>query len=269
VKHKSPELAFALRLAAAAAGEILPRFQLSSVETKADGSVVTDADRRAEAAMRALIRVTYPSHAILGEEEGKTAGDEKHEWVLDPIDGTASFVLGVPKFGTLVALLEDGLPRLGVVHLPFTSETLYAECGAGCWYTCGGHEPEPVRVDQSAARLETALISVGGVERSEIRCGKLPPQFRLTGLLRQAKRVQFVGDCIQHMLVARGRLHAALDTVMSPWDSAALVPCIQEAGGIVSTASGVTENVTFGGSLLTSANPVLHEAILRLLNARA
>jgi histidinol-phosphatase len=267
VKPKSPELAFALRLGAAAADQILPRFPLCPVETKADGSVVTEADRHAEAAMRALIRANYPLHAILGEEEGETAGNEEHQWVLDPIDGTASFALGIPKFGTLVALLEHGLPRVGVVHLPFTSETLYAERGAGCWYTRDDDEPEPVRVDASAATLETASISVAGVERSEIRPGELPPQYQLTGLLSQAKRVAFVGDCIQHMLVARGRIHAALDTVMSPWDSAALVPCIQEAGGVVSTASGVTENVTFGGSLLTSGNVALHEAILRSLNA--
>lgn len=267
MKSFSSDLSFALELVAAASREIIPQFHSAVVEAKADGTVVTAADRRAEAAMRALIQKTYPSYGILGEEQGETAGIEEYQWVLDPIDGTASFALGIPKFGTLVALLDRGHPRIGVVHLPFTSETLFAESGEGCWYTRNRSEPERVLVNRLPTSLDVASVSVGGVENTEIRPGKRSRNYRLSRLLRRANRVHFVGDCVQHMLVARGRLDAALDTVMSPWDSAALVPCIEEAGGIVSTADGNTEGITFGGSLLTSSNAALHESILRLINA--
>lgn len=266
MKSYSPELSFALELVATASREILSRFPPAVAQSKRDGTLVTDADLRAEAAMCAAIQEAYPLHGILGEEQGETVGNGEQQWVLDPIDGTSSFVLGIPTFGTLVALLDRGHPRLGVVHLPFTSETLFAECGEGCWYARNGREPEPVHVDSGATTLRIASISVSGVDDSDIRPGKRP-QYRLSALLHEANCVHFIGDCIQHMLVARGRIHAALDTFMSPWDSAALVPCIQEAGGIVSTAGGVTENVTFGASLLTSSNEALHKAIVRLLNS--
>jgi histidinol-phosphatase len=266
MKNKSPLLSFALTLATAARDEILPRFQSTTVDAKADGSEVTEADRYAEAMMCALIREKYPSHGILGEEEGKTNGIENYQWVLDPIDGTTWFVLGIPRFGTLVALLEGRKPRLGVIHLPVTAETLYAECGKGCWYTRKGREPERVRVDSGTMALETAFVSVSGIDNSDICPGDQTKQYRLSQLIRQANRVEFVGDCIQHMLVARGYLHAALDTVMYPWDSAAIVPCIQEAGGIVSTMDGYKDDVVFGGSLLTCCSPPLHETILSLPN---
>ena len=267
VVHGSPELSFALRLAGAAEEEILARFGSARVSTKEDGSEVTVADRCAEATMRALIRETYPSHGVLGEEEGQTRGTENYQWVLDPIDGTACYSLGIPKFGTLVALLEGPVPRLGVVHLPFTAETLYAERAKGCWYVRRGQKPKRVHVDTTVARLDAAYVSLSGLEHSEIAAAKWPQRFRLGPLICAANRVEFIGDCIQHMLVARGRLHAALDAVMHPWDSAAIVPCIQEAGGVVSTMDGRTDDIAFGGSLLSSCSLPLHNRILELLNA--
>src|SRR5205823_2775455 len=128
----SAELSFAIDLAYAASREILARFPPTAVETKPDGTPLTQADRSAEAVMRKMIRAAYPAHGILGEEEGEILGDGEHQWLLDPLDGTSSFALGLPNFGTLAALLKRGYPLLGVVHLPVTSETLFAERGAGC-----------------------------------------------------------------------------------------------------------------------------------------
>ncbi|MEM9664622.1 MAG: inositol monophosphatase family protein [Bacteroidota bacterium] len=258
-------LSFAHRLAEVASAEIQPRFQQVATEHKADGSEVTEADRAAEMAMRALIEAEYPDHGIIGEEAEAVTG-ARYTWVLDPIDGTAWFSLGIPKFGTLVALLDNGESILGVVHLPITAETLHAERGEGCWYTRGEQPPQRVQVDTSVRRVADAYISAAGVKHTEIRPDRRGVQLRLGPISRVAGRLRFVGDCVQHMLVARGVLHAALDPVMSPWDIAALVPCLLEAGGTVSTIDGRTTDLVFGGSLLSACHPALHEEILGLVN---
>ena len=134
---RSEYLHFALRLAQEAAKEILPRFDACDVSRREDGSVVTEADWAAETTMRVYIEERYPNHQILCEEGGASGGGGSKQWVLDPIDGTASFARGRPEFGTLVGLLTGGRPQLGVVHLPVTEETLFAEVGAGCWYRRG------------------------------------------------------------------------------------------------------------------------------------
>lgn len=264
----SPFLTFALELAKVAASEALKRFYSHTVSSKDDGSLVTDADRLAERKMRGLIIERYASHGILGEEEGELKGSDDYQWVLDPIDGTASFVLGIPKFGTLIALLEQGNPRLGVIHLPVTQETLYAEVGMGCWYVRGDTNPILTRVNRSVTPLKDATISLSGVDCSELRKGMSKQNCLLGGLIRDVGCIEFVGDCVQHMLVAKGNLHVALDSVMQPWDSAAIIPCIREAGGVVSTLQGEYENVVFGGSLLSSCDSQLHEEVLGMINGR-
>ena len=266
MRNQSPFLRFALRLAHIATQEILPRFQVVSVETKGNGSEVTEADRRAERVMRDLISLEYPSHSVLGEEAGEQQTDSRYQWILDPIDGTLWFTLGVPKFGTLIALLEEGRPILGVVHLPITDETLFAELGEGCWYRRPGLAVSRVSVASNVDRVADAFLSAAGVHNSEISPQPGPGPFRLTEIIRQAKKFRFVGDCVQHMLVARGMLHAALDPIMEPWDIAALVPCLLEAGGCVSTMEGNADEVVFGRSLLTSCSPRLHDTLLEMLN---
>ena len=266
MQNPSPFLAFALQLVHEAAAEILPRFRVTSVETKEDGSEVTEADRRAEAVMRDRIQLRYPTHGVLGEEGGETKTGAEYLWVLDPIDGTMWFTLGVPKFGTLVALLQDRQPILGVVHLPATRETLYAESGKGCWYRGHDEVDRRVSVDRGIERIEDAFISSAGVHHSEISPRSGPGPFQLTEIIRNAKKFRFVGDCVQHVLVARGMLHAALDPRMQPWDSAAIVPCLREAGATVSTMEGEADDVVFGESLICSCSPKLHRALIQKLN---
>jgi len=258
-------LAFALDLARAAEGAILPRYRTARVSLKSDGTEVTDADREAEALMRRLIGERFPAHAILGEEFGPSGElGAAYCWVLDPIDGTASFTLGLPLFGTLVALLEAGEPVLGVIHLPAMGETVYAARGQGCWFRAGA-EP-PVRVHAAApVPLAEAVVSSTGPHSSDIQWqpGQIP--YRLSALIRSVRKFRFVGDCVQHALVCRGKLHAAVDTIMSPWDVAALVPCVEEAGGKVTTLAGERRNLLAGGSLLASCGSPLHEEALRIL----
>ena len=265
----TPELlAFALELATVAEAEIVPRFRKVATELKPDGTVVTEADRAAERAMRARIAERYPQHAVLGEELGPDGpSGARYRWVLDPVDGTILFTLGVPTFGTLVGLLDEGEPVAGVVHFPGLGETVYAAQGEGCWWRAAGQEPLPLRVAPPAPLAE-ARISSGGPQGTDIR----PIDGRaanLTALIRRAHSFRFLGDCLQHALVCQGRVHAAVDTIMMPWDIAALVPCVREAGGVATSLTGVAEDVVFAGSLVTSCAPSLHQEVLDLLNSPA
>jgi len=162
-------LTLALELTRIAEREILPRFQPVTVEQKADGTEVTEADRAAEAAMRAAIRTQYPGHGIIGEEGNDVNPGSDWQWILDPIDGTTWFALGLPRFGTLVALLEEGEPVLGVIHLPITNEAVYASSGAGCWYQQGKKGPTRIYVDDSVSHLSEAFVSSAGVHIRLIR----------------------------------------------------------------------------------------------------
>jgi histidinol-phosphatase len=257
-------LAFALELARVAEAEILPRFRQVSYTLKPDGSEVTEADREGERAMRAAIATRFPEHAVLGEELGASGpSDARRRWVLDPVDGTVWFTLGVPTFGTLIGLLEDGEPVVGVIHFPALGETVFAARGQGCWLRRGQAEPQRLRV-RDAAPLRAAFVSACGTHGSDI----LPEggaAYNLTALIRAARKLRFVGDCLQYSLVCQGKLDAALDTVMHPWDVAALVPCIEEAGGVVTDLAGRREGVVFAGSLLASTHRALQGEMLSLL----
>jgi histidinol-phosphatase len=260
---RSTLLDFALHLARSAESEIMPRYRTVAVDRKPDGSEVTEADRAGERHMRALIEDRFPDHGILGEEFGDTEGDARFRWVLDPIDGTAGFTIGVPLFGTLVGLLEDGEPVVGVIHFPAIGETVYAARDEGCWFRTKDAEPQRVTVDPVDA-LGAATVSTTGPHHSDITLPDAPP-YRLSALIRQSGKFRFVTDCMQHALVARGRIHAAVDTLMSPWDVAALVPCVREAGGVAVTLDGAQDDIVFGGSLVTASTNALAEAVCEVM----
>lgn len=202
-------LYFALVLSIAPAKYILES-QLSSITTlKSDNSVVTEADQLAEKIMRNLIEEKYPTHSILGEEFEEKKGTDEFQWVLDPIDGTYSYSIGLPKFGTLVGLLLNGKPLLGVIHLPITNETLYAEIGKGCWYVKGDLPSKRVWVDSKVREVSCSTVSLSGVDCSELREGMHPSTLHLRELINNAGSLEFIGDCVQHMNVAKGKLHVA------------------------------------------------------------
>lgn len=265
------QLEFALELAGLAQQAILPYFHRCTIKRKADGTEVTEADRAAEERMRARIEARHPSHGILGEEFGtkpSTSGTD-WMWVLDPLDGTAGFTLGMPNFGTLIALLEGEEPVLGVCHFPALGETVYAAKGLGCWWRpAPAQEPMQVAVADPVP-LSEAVVSGGGPHSSDIQCQPGQTPYRLSALIHQARKFRFVLDCQQHALVCRGRLHAAVDTVMAPWDIAALVPCVEEAGGVATTVAGNRQGLVYGGSLLTSCNPALHREVVETLRPSA
>lgn len=260
-------LAFAIELAEAAEAEIMPRFRNVASSQKADGSEVTEADRQGERVMRERINARYPDHDILGEEHGEAgrtdARYQRYQWVLDPVDGTAGFTMGVPLFGTLVGLLKDGDPIVGVIHMPALGETVFAARGLGCWFRSPDTEPRRVRVDP-VHQLSDAVVSAGGAHSLQMDPSDAPNP-AIWSLMQRAGKFRFVPDCYQHTLLCRGSLHAAVEPLMFPWDIAALVPCVEEAGGVVTTVSGARQGIAFGDSLVTSTHPQLHDEVLALL----
>lgn len=258
------ELDVALSLARTAEPEILSRFRSAAVSRKPDGTEVTEADREAERRMREQLAEARPNHAVLGEEFGTSGPDDaRYRWVLDPVDGTAGFTIGVPLFGTLVALLEEGTPVVGVVHFPALDETVYAARGQGCWFRTKETETQ-VRVDPVEA-LDEATVSTTALHSSDVVAAPDQTPYRITRLIPRAGKFRFVADCLQHALVARGRIHAAVDTLMNPWDVAALVPCVREAGGVAAPLDTSADDVVFGGSLVTAASEPLLRRVRTIL----
>ena len=222
------------------------------VDTKADGSPVTIADRAAETAAREWVRRYFPDDGVLGEEFGEERPDARRRWIIDPIDGTKSFVRGTPLWGSLVALCEGEQVLAGAAYFPAIGELIAAAPGAGCWWNGSRCSVSSVAVVREATVLTTD-------ERFRER-----PAFR-AGWERVANAAAVSrtwGDCFGYLLVATGRAEGMLDPVMSPWDAAALQPIIEEAGGCFTDWSGLA--TAFGGSTVAT-NLALADSIRALL----
>jgi histidinol-phosphatase len=227
---------------------------------KSDGSEVTRADKHAERILRACLATAWPCDAVHGEEYGGPRSDQGRCWLVDPIDGTASYVLGMPMFGTLISLLVDGVPVLGCIHLPALRETTYAASGHGCWLLRAGGRPRRVRV--AAPRpLSQAKVGMTGVkERSWYA---RPGGAEVARLARAVGRWRMAGDCVQYALLCRGGLDAAVDPFMKPWDIAPLVPCVTEAGGVISDLTGATSRLLERTSIVAASSARLRDEIVR------
>ena len=259
-KDWSKDLALALQLARVAESEILPRYRQVSVDIKADGTEVTEADRSAEAAVRKELARARPDDAVLGEEHGGTLTGGRC-WVIDPVDGTAWFTLGMPLFGTLISLVEDGEPVVGVIHHAAIGETVYAAKGGGCFFTAPAVEPMRLSVSPTVP-LRDSIGSASGLHASSVFPTKGLPAYQVAELAAKTRKFRFCGDCGQHGLVARGRLHFAIDTVMKAWDIAALVTCVEEAGGVTSSLQGERQGILETGSLISASSPQMRDAVL-------
>jgi histidinol-phosphatase len=230
------------------------------IRHKADGSEVTVADKAGERLLRRHLRAAWPRDAVLGEEYGGNLVRHGRCWLLDPIDGTASYVLGLPMFGTLVSLLIDGEPVFGCIHLPALRETTYAARGFGCWLTRDGARPQRVRVTATRA-LSNAQVGLTSVKESDL--ARRRGAWRLTDLVRAAGRLRLVGDCVQYALLCRGAIDAAVDPLMKPWDIGALAPCVLEAGGSVSDLNGESARIVERSSFVAASTSTLRRAICR------
>ncbi len=202
-------------------------------ERKADDSPVTVADRQAEELLRRRIREAFPDDGILGEEFGEEAGSSGFRWILDPIDGTKSFICGVPLYGTLVGVERAGVSVVGVICVPALDECVYAASGGGAWYTRGNSPARPARVSQRD-RLSDAVFLTSQLDNYYPRGAH---QVYLE-LERVAYITRMWGDCYGYLLVATGRADVMVDPVMNVWDAAALQPVLEEAGGAYTDWSG-------------------------------
>ncbi len=227
---------------------------------KSDGSEVTIADRKAERLLRALLQVAWPQDAVLGEEYGGELARRGRCWVVDPIDGTASYVLGMPMFGSLLSLLIDGEPVFGCIHLPALGETTYAAVGHGCWLSFSGGKARRVHV---AAPCRLAQAKVGMTTVKERPWLDRPGGRAVMTLAQRVGRLRMVGDCVQYSLLCRGVIDAAVDPFMKPWDIAALVPCVLEAGGSISDLNGETSGLIERSSIVAASSDRLRREITR------
>jgi len=224
-----------------------------AVEHKADATPVTVADREAEQVIRQRIGRFFPDHAILGEEHGETAGrDLNYKWLIDPIDGTKSFIHGVPLYGVLIGVEVRGRPSVGVIYLPVTDEMIAAADGLGC--TWNGRR---ARVS-TVARLEDATLSTSSITASLARSDAYE------NLLKRVKLNRAWGDCYGYALVATGRADVMLDPAIKPWDCGPLPPILREAGGRFTTWRG--EETVWGPDGFAT-NGLLHDEVLRVLRA--
>jgi histidinol-phosphatase len=243
---------------------ILRHFRRAKIHHKADGSEVTVADRGAERLLRRHLRAAWPSDPVLGEEYGGELIRSGRCWLVDPIDGTASYVLGMPMFGTLISLLMDGEPVFGCIHLSALRETTYAARGHGCWLKYEGASARRVRV--SAARsLRQAQVGLTSFKQSDLL--RTPGPWNFSTLARAVGRLRLVGDCVQYALLCRGVLDAAVDPLMNPWDIGAVATCVREAGGSVSDLTGETSRLVERRSLVAASSPRLRRAICAQVHA--
>lgn len=250
------DLQLALRLADAADSESLPRFDASDLEisTKADRSHVTDADLATERVLRAMLAEERPADGIFGEEFG-TEGDASRQWIIDPIDGTANFMRGIPLWGTMIALAVDGIPQVGVVSMPALGRRWWGSTGAGAW-TATHTGPRRLQTSQIAS-LDDASVSFQSINQWA-GAGRLP------ALLRVAESVwrdRAYGDVYSYMMLAEGRLEMVAEFDVKEYDIAAAAPIVREAGGSFTSFDGA-ESIAERSVLAT--NGILHDAFLAL-----
>ena len=259
------ELALALELADLADAVTLPAFtdRTFTVGHKHDRTEVTEADRGAEAAIRARLAVARPDHAVLGEEEGLVgSADAAHRWIVDPIDGTSNFVKGIPIWATLVALEHHGRLVVGVASAPALGRRWWAVRGGGAFAGPIGPigapgEARPIHISDIAtiADAHLAYSDVGSFAQHG-----LGPQ--ITALTARAWRARGLGDFWMHVLVAEGAFDAAMEPIVNVWDLAALQIIVEEAGGTFTDLGG---NARPDGGSAVSSNGHLHPEVLAAL----
>ena len=237
-------------------GEIIRRYfrQQVSLKEKADFSPVTIADEEAERNMRALIHNTFPTHGILGEEFGAQNVDAEYVWVLDPIDGTQSFMIGRPIFGTLIGLAKNGVPILGIIDQPILGERWIGVKGFATNFNY-----EPVRVRRCAALKKATLCTTSPY----LFDGSDAKNFD-----RIRKAVQYTnygGDCYSYGLLANGLVDVVVETGLKTHDFCALTPIIKGAGGIVTDWEGKEITIHSDGRLIVAGDERVHTEILKLL----
>jgi inositol-phosphate phosphatase/L-galactose 1-phosphate phosphatase/histidinol-phosphatase len=249
------DIELARRLADAAGAAIRPFFRARfAMETKADASPVTQADRAAEAAMRAILEAERPGDGIVGEEYGTVREGAERQWVLDPIDGTRSFIAGRPIFATLIALLQAGRPVLGVIDQPIARERWIGAAGRPTMLNDAPATARacPTLADAYLATTGPNYFGIGEFARFEV-------------VRAQARGVLWGGDCYNYALLASGHVDLVIESGLKLYDFAALVPVVEGAGGRMCDWQGRPLTSESDGRVVAAGNPELIEAVLETL----
>lgn len=253
--------AFVHQLATVSGEAILPFFRTAlGIEDKSAGrsfDPVTEADRAAEQAMRRLIRSTFPAHGIIGEEFDNVAPQGPYTWALDPIDGTKSFIAGLPAWGTLIGLLKEGDPVYGMMHQPFIGERFFGDGGAAHYRGPAG---ERVLATRDCGRLEDAVLYT-----TSPRLMNEADRAAFETVEAKVRLSRYGGDCYAYCMVAAGLIDLVIETGLQDHDVIALVPIIEGAGGVVTSWEGGSP--VAGGRVVAAGSRTVHEAALRQLGA--
>ncbi len=258
--------AFVDSLAQASGSAILPFFRTSiHAVDKSEGGIfdpVTEADRAAETAMRRMIKASFPAHGIVGEEFGSETPDAEYVWVLDPIDGTKSFISGMPVWGTLIGLNHNNVPTYGMMHQPFTREMFSGDCEAALWRGPGHdgmivsrnlHTRPCTEIGQATLMTTHPALLVEGTRKA---FRKVEKKVRLS---------RYGGDCYAYCMLAAGQVDLVIESGLNAYDIAGLIPIVEGAGGIVTTWSGGP--ASGGGSIVAAGDQRVHRQALEILNA--
>jgi histidinol phosphatase-like enzyme (inositol monophosphatase family) len=250
---------FLFALAQAAADETLPRFRQSgAIENKLQAGFdpVTEADKAAEHAIRALIEREFPDHGILGEEHGALGLDRDYVWVIDPIDGTRAFISGLPVWGTLIGLTHKGKAVAGVMSQPFTQELFYALDGTANLSRLNASHQLQTRQVKSLAGA-TMFTTTPHLFKGEAKQ-------RFETLEDKVKLSRYGCDCYAYAMVAAGHADLVVEPGLKPYDIVALIPIIENAGGVVTCWDGSPAEK--GGNIIAAATPQLHRAAMKIMN---
>jgi histidinol phosphatase-like enzyme (inositol monophosphatase family) len=223
-----------------------------NIESKADLSPVTIADKKTEEKLRELIMKEFPTHGILGEEFGKHNADAEYQWILDPIDGTKSFICGAQSFGTLIALLKNGQPIFGVINQPILKEFLVGDNNTA------ELNDKLVKVRPCDSLDKTVLLTTDHRYIAKYQNGE-----KFDELIKKVKLYRNWGDCYGYYLVATGYADVMIDSIMSVWDYMALIPIIRGAGGVITDYQG---NDPVNANSIIAASPEIHSQIIKALN---
>lgn len=254
-----PDRAFFDRLADAASAETLPRFRagIDVVNKQAKGfDPVTEGDRAAEAAIRALIGETFPEHGILGEEYANVGLDRDELWVIDPIDGTRSFISGTPVWGTLIGFYEKGRAKMGLIDQPFTKERYFADGVKSVYRGPDGERTIRVRDCGDLAHATLFTTSPHIFEGAEME--------RYRSVESQVRLFRYGLDCYAYALLAGGHIDLVIENNLKPYDVGGIIAVVEQAGGIMTTWDGGRPEM--GGSIVAAGSAAVHEQVLRLLN---
>jgi myo-inositol-1(or 4)-monophosphatase len=252
---------FVERLTTAAGEAVLPFFRTAvGIENKGKGGFdpVTAADRAGEAAIRQIIKANFPNHGVIGEEFGSENDEAEYTWIIDPIDGTRSFITGLPAWGTLIGLLRKGTPVYGVMSQPFIKERFVGDGASAC---CKGPHGERILTTRACESLSEAVLCTTSprlFSAQEIKAFEtLEAQVQLT---------RFGGDCYNYCMLAAGHVDLVVEAGLAPYDILPLIPIVEGAGGIVTAWDGGP--ATQGGRVIAAGDKGLHAKAVEFLQAK-